>query len=393
MDSAAVQPILTSAAVALAVSCSVALLLVLTRRWHLRLTGDSLLHMPQKIHREPVPRVGGLAIVSGFVAGLVHLVWFGAVPPAITSSTAVILLVGLAPIAAIGFTEDLTKRIGARQRLLWLALGSVIALQMRHMYLQRIGVPALDPLFENWGFALAFSVFACVGAANAYNIVDGLNGLLAGVALITLAAIAWVAGAVGDQKVFALTVLLAVATLGWLPFNWPHARLFAGDGGAYALGFLTAVILLLLVHRNPQVSPWFGLTAAALPVWETLYSMWRRSRTGLAAMEPDQAHLHQLVRTRLHWLLKHRALRKAGVWASDWTPPAEPPGPTRVTAPNGLCSPLLWCLHASAVGCGAAFHDDTSTQAATFAVFALLYVALHQRLVRSRTKYKLALAG
>lgn len=386
-------PILASAGVAFAVSLSVALLLVATRRWHIGFTGDTLLNMPQKIHREPVPRVGGLAIVTGFVAGLVHLVWFGAVPPAVSASTAVILLVGLAPIALIGFTEDITKRIGARQRLFWLALGSVVALQLRQVWLERIGVPALDPLFGNWGFALAFSVFACVGAANAYNIVDGLNGLLAGVALITLAAVAWVAASLGDHKVFALAVLLAVATIGWLPFNWPRARLFAGDGGAYALGFLTAVILLLLVHRNPQVSPWFGLTAAALPVWETVYSIWRRSRTGLAAMEPDQAHLHQLVRTRLHWLLKYRALRKAGVWATDWTPPPGPAVPTRVAAPNGLASPLLWCLHACAAACGAAFREETWMQAVIFVAFALVYVVLHRRLVRSRTKYQLALAG
>jgi UDP-GlcNAc:undecaprenyl-phosphate GlcNAc-1-phosphate transferase len=386
-------PILASATLALSVAFGVALVLVLTRRLHIRFTGDTMLHMPQKIHREPVPRVGGFAIVSGFVAGLVHLVWFGAVPPAVSAPTATLLLMGLAPVALIGFTEDVTKRIGARQRLFWLALGSVIVLQARHMVLDRIGVPALDPLFESWGFAITFTVFACVGAANAYNIVDGLNGLLAGVSLITLAAIAWIAASVGDQKVFSLAVLLGVATLGWLPFNWPRARLFAGDGGAYALGFLSAALLLRLVHTHPEVSPWIGLTTAALPVWETLYSIWRRSRTGLSTMEPDQSHLHQLVRTRLHWLLKYRAMRKAGIWAMDWTPQAGPATPTRVGAPNGLASPLLWCLHACAAASGAIFYDSTFMQAVTMVAFATLYVLLHRRLLRSRTKYKLSLAG
>ena len=264
--SAALLPILTSAGIALAVSFALSLILVLTRRWHLRFTGDSQLNLPQKIHREDIPRIGGLAIVGGFVISLVHLVWFGANPPAVSATTASLLLAGLAPIALAGFGEDITKRVGPHMRLGWMALGSLILLTSNHLWLDRIGVPFLDPIFSNWGIAIAFSVFACIGATNAYNLIDGLNGLLAGVSLITLAASAWVAATLGDQKIFALAVLLGVAMIGWLPFNWPKARLFAGDGGAYSIGFLTAALLLLLIQRNPQVSPWFGLTAAALPI-------------------------------------------------------------------------------------------------------------------------------
>jgi UDP-N-acetylmuramyl pentapeptide phosphotransferase/UDP-N-acetylglucosamine-1-phosphate transferase len=391
--SLSLAPLVTGATLAFATAFALALLLVLTRRFHLRLTGDSHLHLPQKIHRDEIPRVGGVAIVAGFVTGLVHLVWFGRVPPAVGPITAAVLLAGLAPIALVGFAEDLTKRVGPKQRLLWMALGAAILAVARGLWLDRVDVPLLDLVFAHWPVALVFSVFALVGAANAYNIVDGLDGLLAGVSLITLAAIAGVAAAVGDAKVFTLAVLLATATLGWLPFNWPRARLFAGDGGAYALGFLTAALLLLLVDRNRQVSPWFGLTAAALPVWETLYSIWRRARTGYDAMAPDQAHLHQLVRLRLHWLRKSLALRRAGIWSPDWTPPDRPAPPLKVAAPNGLCSPVLWSLHAAAATAGAAFHGSTPLQAATLVAFALAYVLLHRRLLRSRAKYRLALSG
>ena len=278
-------------------------------------------------------------------------------------------------------------------RLGWMALGSLILLTSNHLWLDRIGVPFLDPLFSNWGIAIAFSVFACIGATNAYNLIDGLNGLLAGVSLITLAAIAWVAATLGDQKIFALAVLLGVAMIGWLPFNWPKARLFAGDGGAYSIGFLTAALLLLLIQRNPQVSPWFGLTAAALPIWETLYSIWRRSRSGLKTMEPDQSHLHQLVRTRLHWSIKFRALRQAGAVGADWTPAVQPAKQVVVKAPNGLCSPLLWGLHATAVVAGVATFDNTVAQALVMATFAVTYIALHTRLLRSRARYRAVLAS
>ena len=391
--SAALLPILTSAGIALAVSFALSLILVLTRRWHLRFTGDSQLNLPQKIHREDIPRIGGLAIVGGFVISLVHLVWFGANPPAVSATTASLLLAGLAPIALAGFGEDITKRVGPHMRLGWMALGSLILLTSNHLWLDRIGVPFLDPIFSNWGIAMAFSVFACIGATNAYNLIDGLNGLLAGVSLITLAAIAWVAATLGDQKIFALAVLLGVAMIGWLPFNWPKARLFAGDGGAYSIGFLTAALLLLLIQRNPQVSPWFGLTAAALPIWETLYSIWRRSRSGLKTMEPDQSHLHQLVRTRLHWSIKFRALRQAGAVDADWTPAVQPAKQVVVKAPNGLCSPLLWGLHATAVVAGVATFDSTGAQAAVMGLFAAAYILLHARLLRSRARYRSALAA
>ena len=391
--SAALLPILTSAGIALAVSFALSLILVLTRRWHLRFTGDSQLNLPQKIHREDIPRIGGLAIVGGFVISLVHLVWFGANPPAVSATTATLLLAGLAPIALAGFGEDITKRVGPQMRLGWMALGSLILLTSNHLWLDRIGVPFLDPIFSNWGIAIAFSVFACIGATNAYNLIDGLNGLLAGVSLITLAAIAWVAATLGDQKIFALAVLLGVAMIGWLPFNWPKARLFAGDGGAYSIGFLTAALLLLLIQRNPQVSPWFGLTAAALPIWETLYSIWRRSRSGLKTMEPDQSHLHQLVRTRLHWSIKFRALRQAGAVGADWTPAVQPAKQVVVKAPNGLCSPLLWVLHATAVVAGVATFDSTGAQAAVMGLFAVAYIVLHTRLLRSRARYRSVLAA
>lgn len=392
--SAALLPILTSALIALCSSCALALLLVVTRRWHLPFTGDSQLNLPQKIHRENIPRIGGAAIVGGFVVGLVHLVWFGANPPAVSATTASLLLAGLLPIAIAGFGEDITKRITPAMRLGWMALGSVLLLVSKQLWLDHLGIPFLDPLFSNWGIALAFSAFACMGATNAFNIIDGLNGLLAGVSLITLAAIAWVAATLGDQKVFALAVLLGVAMIGWLPFNWPRARLFAGDGGAYSVGFLTAALLLMLIQRNPQVSPWFGLTAAALPIWETLYSIWRRRRTGQKSTEPDQSHLHQLVRSRLHWSLKFHALRKAGAVGRDGTMTLQAAAPSvKVNAPNGLCSPLLWSLHALAVVAGVVHVSSTLAQVAVMACFAAGYIVLHTRLLRSRVLYRDALAN
>lgn len=382
---------LRAALLGLAVSLLLSALLVATRRWHLPLTADSQLHLPQKIHRGAVPRIGGAAIVAGFVVGVLHAAGVGGAVASVSPHTAIVLLCALAPIALAGFAEDLTQRVGPRQRLAWMAAGASVLVIASPMWLERIGVPGLDLLFASWPVAIPFTVFACVGAANAYNIVDGLDGLMAGVALITLGAIARVAADVGDAEVFALALLLGAAVLGWLPFNWPRARLFAGDGGAYAIGFTTAAMLLLLVHRNPSVSPWFALTAAALPVWETVYSIWRRSRTGLDAMQPDRAHLHQLLRARLHGLRLSKAVRRGASGASGARPPSAPAAEVR--PPNGGCSPLLWALQAVVAGLGASAWSSSAAQALVFGGFALGYVLLHRRLERRVRPPDLAVAG
>ena len=89
-----------------------------------------------------------------------------------------------------------------------------------------------------------------------------------------------------------------------MAFNFPFGRIFLGDGGAYLAGFWVAACAVLLLNRNPDVSTWAVLLSALYPVWETVYSMYRRRvvsrvQTGL----PDQGHLHHLV---------YRAIRQGG---------------------------------------------------------------------------------
>ena len=320
---------------------------------------------PQHLHDSTVPRLGGVAIVAGFGVGLLHLVGFGSTPPAVSAATASLILAALLLVAGCGLLEDLTGQVPPRQRLLVTALATVVLVVAGHLELDRVGLPMLDPLLGWWPFAVGLTVFVIVGATNAYNIVDGLDGLLAGVSLITLAVIAWVAMSVGDGTVFALAALLGMAALGWLPFNWPRARMHAGDAGAYAIGFLTAVFLLMLVDRNPGVSAWFGVTAAALPVCETVYSMWRRARQGRSTLQPDRAHLHQLVQLRVEQAAARHARSAPAI------------------VPNGRCSPLLWALHAVIAVAGAAVHDDTEALLSLLVAFALVYVLVYRVLSRA----------
>jgi UDP-N-acetylmuramyl pentapeptide phosphotransferase/UDP-N-acetylglucosamine-1-phosphate transferase len=94
--------------------------------------------------------------------------------------------------------------------------------------------------------------------------------------------------------------------------NFPLGKLFLGDGGAYLVGFALAWLAVLLLMRNPAVSPWAALLACGYPVIEVLYSMWRRRRNKAPTGEPDKLHLHSLVKTQVitravpHWKPRFR---------------------------------------------------------------------------------------
>lgn len=373
--SAGLYPLLA----ALLVSFAVAGLLVLSRKWHLRHTDDLEHFLPQKIHVGRVPRVGGVAIALGVVAGgFVALHGMGDV---VIGPRALGLLLGAVPVLLIGLAEDIFKSLRPRYRLLAVAIGAGIAIQYAGISLVHTAVPAIDTMFTVYGVALGFTVFALVGAANAFNIIDGLNGLLGGVTLITMAGIAVVASHVGDFKVMMLAAIVAAATLGFLFFNWPRARLFAGDGGAYFLGFITAALLLLLISRNSQISPWFGITAAILPLCEALYSILRRRRSHSATTDPDIGHLHQLLR---EWALRGRALRALKGYRILRAMPGFDRRSSRrgFHSPNGSVSPLLWVLHGAAVSVGAVWYQSTTAQMLVIAVFGLTYRGIYARLKR-----------
>jgi UDP-N-acetylmuramyl pentapeptide phosphotransferase/UDP-N-acetylglucosamine-1-phosphate transferase len=93
--------------------------------------------------------------------------------------------------------------------------------------------------------------------------------------------------------------MLASITLGFMLLNYPFGKIFLGDAGAYFVGFLVAWVALLLPMRNEEISPWASLLVCAYPIVEVLYSMARRMKAQLKAGEPDNLHLHTLIKTRL----------------------------------------------------------------------------------------------
>jgi UDP-N-acetylmuramyl pentapeptide phosphotransferase/UDP-N-acetylglucosamine-1-phosphate transferase len=264
---------------------------------HAPFTHDPTHTGPQKYHSTPTPRIGGVALAFGLIVAAGVTLAFAELN--IAEEFGLLLLCGL-PAFLGGLAEDVTKKVGVMERLLLTMAAGGLAAWLLHGTLPRLDLPGIDAALHWLPFAIVFTAFAVGGVANSINIIDGYNGLAGGFAVVVLSAMAWVAGQVGDALVMGAALATAGAVLGFLIWNWPGGRIFLGDGGAYLLGFLLAELAVLLIVRNPQVSPWFPLLLLIHPIFETLYTMFRRKvMHGGSPGEPDDKHLHQLIFKRI----------------------------------------------------------------------------------------------
>lgn len=326
--------------------------IVLSRRAHQKLSIDGTIPGLHKVHRSPVPRIGGLGIVAGVAAGALAL-------GAAEARWMLLFLLAALPAFAGGILEDLTRKVSPYSRLLFAFGAAATAYALLDARITDLDLPGDDRLFQYELFAFGFTLFAVGGFAHATNIIDGMNGLMGFVAIAILGAIAAVAWQVGDERVLTAALVVVAATLGFLVWNFPRGVLFAGDGGAYFLGFAVAELAVLLVQRNSEVSPWFALLALWYPVWETLYSAYRRKvLRGRSPASPDGLHLHTLVYRRIVKLHDRPAARSA------------------LTTLCLLGVSLLTVVPAWL------FWDESWILQAFAAAFALLYLRLYRRIVR-----------
>jgi UDP-N-acetylmuramyl pentapeptide phosphotransferase/UDP-N-acetylglucosamine-1-phosphate transferase len=183
--------------------------------------------------------------------------------------------------------------------------------------------------------------------------------------VLMLISIGYVAFHVGDTLVLALAVAGAGAVLGFFVWNFPAGLIFLGDGGAYFLGFYIAELAIMLLHRNPSVSPMFPVLACIYPLFETAFSIYRRVMLRkLPAGMPDGIHLHSLIYRRImRWAVGRQSRRSQ-------------------TRRNSMTSPYLWLLCMMAVLPAMLFWDNTPMLLACIGVFSLTYITLYWRIVR-----------
>jgi UDP-N-acetylmuramyl pentapeptide phosphotransferase/UDP-N-acetylglucosamine-1-phosphate transferase len=276
--------------VAFLASLFVALLLVFTKRWHGRFSMDELEGI-QKMHFTPTPRIGGLAIFVGAIAG-----WSVSVPE-VTKILSVLVVAGL-PAFAFGLAEDVTKKVGVLTRLLATMASGVLGWWMTGSSLTSVDFPLFDFALTWVPASVLFTAFAVGGVANAVNIIDGLNGLASGFLVLAFLGIGCVAALHGDLYLSVACLSMAASIVGFWLVNWPWGKMFLGDGGSYFGGFTLAWASVLLIERNTQVTAFAALLICIHPVMEVLFSIYRRRLKKLHPGHPDRLHMHSLIMRR-----------------------------------------------------------------------------------------------
>lgn len=263
---------------------------------HHRLTGDYEFNGVQKFHSTSVPRIGGVMIFVGIYIGILISYYS---PDKLAFYIGFQLLLASVPAFLGGLVEDLTKKVGVKTRLFLTVLSAGVAGFLLNAWLTDIQVTGINMLLAIPIISIAFTCFAIAGVSNAFNLIDGFNGLASGVAMLILLAIAYVAFQVQDYGILLCSFAAIGAIAGFLFWNYPKGSIFLGDGGAYLIGFWIAELCILLVTRNPSVSKWFPVLICIYPIFETLFTIYRRLMKRLNPVKPDANHLHQMIFRRI----------------------------------------------------------------------------------------------
>jgi len=336
------------------------LLIIRFEHLHKRFSADFDLSGPQKFHTSIVPRIGGISIAIGLFSALLIKLLKSPYP-----TIEITFLICSIPTFAIGLTEDLTKKISVRLRLFFTAISSILIIHFLQAQILGLDIAYIDSLFHISAISIAFTIFAITGLANAYNIIDGFNGLASMVGIMTLLALAYVAFLLSDPTIIYLSLIMAGAILGFFIWNYPRGLIFLGDGGAYLIGFWIAALSVLLASRHHEVSPWFALLINGYPIVETLFTIYRRRiHQGKSPGQPDGIHFHTLI---------YRRILKAHDHHED------------LFSANARTAPYLWVLSAMSITPAVLWWQSTPILMGACTLFLITYVWLYKSIVQFKT--------
>lgn len=283
-------------------------------------------NLPQRFHRGSMPRIGGLAVATASFAAwpsagvLTDKGSFNNAPSPYRES--LFWLFVCLPAFAAGLADDFTQKLGVGWRLLASMASAALACWLLGLAIPRLEIAGLDGLWMSmpWlGIALALAGIA--GLPHAMNIISDYNGSVGMVAVMICAAIAYVALQQGDRVLASYMRCAIGATLGFLFWNYPRDLIFAGDGGSYFWGTVIAVASISLVQRHAGVSPWFVMLLLIYPIWETIFSIYRKLMRGQSPGMADSMHFHQplykrIVRGEFHdtYMARDFRMAPAKIW-------------------------------------------------------------------------------
>lgn len=235
----------------------------------------------RKVHQVSIPRLGGLAIYIGYMVSLLYSVK--------DISSVKGLIIGSVILVAVGIWDDV-KQIGPKTKL----LGQIVAALMLPIFDNAIHFISIgDHMLYLEYLSIPLTVFWIVGFTNIVNLIDGLDGLAAGISLIACIAICIVTLQMGQIDLACITLALAGAACGFLRYNFNPAKIFMGDTGSMLLGYTMAAISVMgSVKTAATVGLVVPVIVLGLPILDTLFAIVRRRINGRPVFQPDKGHLH-----------------------------------------------------------------------------------------------------
>ena len=248
----------------------------------------------RRVHKKPIPRFGGMSIFLGSMVAMTI--------PAGMNHKIMIAMLGGFMMYIIGIIDDMYDMKPVIKFLGQIVIASAVyAMGIRITFISNyfgdnVANPNANVILSS-GVAYIITVLWIVGITNAVNLMDGLDGLAAGsvaIMSLSLAYIAYIHGArLGSMPVCIALVAVAGGCIGFLPYNFSPAKTFMGDGGALYLGYMIAVLSVISpLKRATVVGALIPMLTLAVPIFDTLFAMLRRTLKHQSIMTADKGHLH-----------------------------------------------------------------------------------------------------
>jgi UDP-GlcNAc:undecaprenyl-phosphate GlcNAc-1-phosphate transferase len=258
------------------------------KRWQLLDAPDDARHL----HDRPVPRLGGVAVFIATMLGIASTLLFGPSRETLTpewNRFVLALLLGGSVLFGAGLIDDL-RRIRPIAKIVAQCVAALIVAKLGFR-IEILGIGS-SVLHLGW-ISIPLTVLWIVAVTNAFNLIDGLDGLATGIAIVALATVFAAATALGNLEVSIVALVLIGALLGFARYNFSPARIFLGDSGSLFIGFMLAVLSMHgSIKSATAVLVAIPLFALAVPLLDVSVSILRRWLRGVPIFSPDARHIH-----------------------------------------------------------------------------------------------------
>ena len=254
----------------------------------------------RKVNKKPIPRIGGIAVIVGFLVASAYLIIQGTIEkklilngPSQYGKKLLGFLIGIFIIGTFAYIDDI-KNLKPWQKLIAQILAAVV------VFLFGIRIDTINDSLINPILSFILTVGWIVGITNAINLIDGLDGLSSGITLISSLSLL-IIFATNNSPIISIILItsLSGAIIGFMPFNIYPAKTFLGDVGAQFLGFALSIIAILGVAKTVTMVVLIApILVLGLPIFDTIFAIFRRIKTGKsvkAIFKPDKGHLHHLL--------------------------------------------------------------------------------------------------